>query len=416
MKVLFLNTYDFKGGAGKGAYRHHKGFRNAGLDCTLLVQRKETNDSSVAQYKTGPIARIRSLLRNFDPLPILTYLNRRKTPWSVGWAPNGIASRVAREDPDLVHLHWIGHGYVPISALPEFKKPIVWQLADPWAFTGGCHYPRECLGYRRSCGMCPELGSRKENDLTRWTWNQKKRYWKDLDLTVVAQSRWMRDCAASSSLFSDFRIEVIPAGLDEATFRIADREAARISEGLPTDKKLILAGAVNFKGDPRKGFDHLAQAVNHLAENGWADNAEVIIFGADDRHAEGLGLKTTCFGFVSNERLVRLYNAADVYVSPAREEAFGQTVLEALACGTPGVGFRVGGIPDMIEHTRTGYLAEPFDSKDLADGIAWVIGDEQRWTKLSRQSIERVERNFTMTRVAQRYKELYEDLLERGKP
>ena len=414
VKVLFLNTFDIAGGAGRGAYRHHKGLQNLGVESRMLVQNKNTHDDSIMCSGKGPLHRLRARLRNFDLLPLLLYPTRRWTPWSTGWLKNGIARRVARENADLIHLHWVCHGFVPISAVAQFKQPVVWQLADPWAFTGGCHYPQGCTRYRESCGFCPQLGSKRENDLSRWTWKQKKTHWKAVNLTIVTQSRWMRDLAKESSLFSKSRVETIPAGLDENTFAPLDKIEARTRENLPLDKKIILVGAIHGTRDPRKGFHDLVQALKLLAGEGWNERAILLVFGGKPpAHPPDIPLQTVYAGYVPDDRLIRFYSAADVFVAPSREEAFGQTALESLASGTPCVGFDVGGLRDTILHQRTGYLAQPYSATDLATGIAWILGDDDRRKALSENARKRVLTEFTMASVARRYLNLYEDVLGR---
>jgi len=411
--VLFLNTYDIRGGAGRGAYRHHKALQRVGVESRMLVQHKHTTDESVICAGTGPRERLLALFRNLDLLPLLAYPKFNRVPWAVGWLNNKVARKVEKDSPDIVHLHWVGHGFVPIRALAEFNRPIVWQLADPWAFTGGCHYPQGCLRYRESCGQCPQLASKRENDLSRWTWKQKKRYWEKIDLTIVTQSRWMRDCAKSSSLFRGRRVQIIPAGLDTRIFQPIHRKSAREAENLPLEKKIILSGATHSTRDPRKGFTYLIQALNSLARNGWRHEAEVLVFGArTPKPLPDVGLKTTYLGHVSDERLTRLYSGADVFVAPAREEAFGQTVLEALSCGTPCAAFRVGGIPDMVEHGVNGYLAKPFDPEDLAKAVSWIIEDPDRNRSLSEQARKTVERDFDIEKVARRYTSIYQEVLQ----
>lgn len=116
--------------------------------------------------------------------------------------------------------------------------------------------------------------------------------------------------------------------------------------------------------------------------------------------------------FHSEADLAALYAAADVFVAPSQQDNLPNTVMEALACGTPCVAFDIGGMPDMIEHRRNGYLARPYESDDLAAGIAWVVEDLERWRKLSEHARRKVEREFTIMLQAQRYRALYEELLE----
>ncbi len=428
MKVVLLNETDSIGGAAIGVYRHFKGIQSAGIDIKMLVQRKMKEDDSIIRHNLGAVHRIQNCFENrnvgqvtgylshlpsvLDRLPLRFYPNREPGTWSFGWLDNGVKRSVARLDPDLVNLHWIGYGFVPIKALSEFKRPIVWHLADTWAFTGGCHYPKTCLGYLDKCGRCPQLGSERDNDVTRWIWKMKSKYWRTIDLTIVAQSRWMRDCVKACSLFNNRRIEIIPAGLDETVFRPMDKLEARAVENIPAAGAIILMGAYGGTRDPRKGFHLLVEALKALAKDGWADKAELLIFGGNEPVPAAItGLRTRYLGYVPGDSLIRLYNAADVFVCPSTQENFGQTVLESLSCGTPVVAFDIGGPSDMVRHEQNGYLARPFSTDDLARGIAWVLADKSRRRYLAAQARQKVEEHYTIEKVARSYVNLYKEVL-----
>jgi glycosyltransferase involved in cell wall biosynthesis len=105
------------------------------------------------------------------------------------------------------------------------------------------------------------------------------------------------------------------------------------------------------------------------------------------------------------------YSAADAFVAPSMEENLANTVIEAMACGTPCVAFEIGGMPDIIKHHQNGYLAKPFDTGDLARGIIWIMEDKEHYLQLSAQSRKIVEREFSEEIQAQRFSALYEDII-----
>lgn len=415
MKVVQMSTFDTYGGAARAAYRLHKALVSTGADSRMLVQGKCSDDVTVHKPKRL-LDKLRSRVWELDLLPAAVYPRRKRTPWSLAWLNNDVAGRVEDEAPDLVHLHWIGRGYVSISALPKFRRPIVWTLHDSWPFTGGCHIPDNCLKYRDSCGTCPQLGSSMATDLSRWVWRRKKRHWDSLDITAVAPSTWLADRAKSSSLFRDRRVEVIPHGLDHQIFRPHDPQLARQILGLPLDKRIILHGAVTAVSDPNKGYPMLCEAARKMASNGWASKVEVVVFGSSKpSDPPDLHLETTYLGVLQDDvTLALLYSAADVFVAPSKQESFGQTVLEAMACGTPAVAFGGSGISEMIIHGKTGYLAEPYDADDLAAGISWVLEHDDR-RELSGNARSRVEDSFTSEKAARRYLAMYEEILGKGR-
>jgi glycosyltransferase involved in cell wall biosynthesis len=311
--------------------------------------------------------------------------------------------------PDVVHLHWLGAGSCRIETLAKLRHPLAWTLHDSWPFTGGCHVPGSCGKYRERCGACPVLGSRREGDLSRWTWTRKSRAWRELPLVAVAPSRWLADCARASSLFGDRRVEVIPNGLDTRLFRPVEKAAARSRLGLPQERPLILFGAVNAFSDANKGWSLLEPALKVVAES--RPDALGAIFGADRPPvAPDAGLPLVFLGRLREAALVDAYSAADVFAAPSLQEAFCQTAAEALACGTPVVGFGATGLLDVVEHRRCGYLAQPYEVADLARGILWVLEAGSTSRELSRRAREKAATEFSLERYAASYLSIYREL------
>lgn len=415
MKCLIVNTYDTAGGAARAAYRLHKGLQGIGVQSGMLVQTKFSDDPTVIGPQ-GKVSKGLSKLRpHLEALPLQFYPHRHVTPWGPAWLPGDVGSKIKSLNPDIIHLHWICDGFVPVSSLARFDRPIVWTLHDSWAFTGGCHIPFECTRYKAACGSCPHLGSSKETDLSRGLWNRKARHWKGLNLTVVTPSRWLADCVKDSSLFSDVRVEVIPNGLDLNRYKPVNQQTAREMLNLPGDKKLILFGAMDSLSDRNKGFQFLQTALQHLAEQGWGGKAELIVFGASKPLTPpDLQLKTHYPGILHDDiSLSLLYAAADVFVAPSIQENLSNTVMEALACGTPCVAFDIGGMPDMIIHEYNGYLAKPFEPIDLTSYIIRILSDDNHREKLSCQARTKVERDFEIGKIAGQYLNLYDDILRK---
>lgn len=414
MRILHLSTWDIRGGASRAAYRLHKGLQNLGLHSRMLVQRKECDDDSVIGFGTAR-EKIRGYLRPFvDKLPLRIYTRRHPVPWTVGWLRNEITKRTAHENPDLIHIHWIGEGFVPITALSEFRRPMVWTLHDMWPFTGGCHYASDCLRSQQFCGACPQLSSHRESDLTKWVWKRKKRYWQDIDLKIVTPSQWLAAISLSSSLFAGKSTQVIPNGLDLTVYKPMSRSVARNIINLNPDKKIILMGALTATQDRRKGFSYLMAAIEHLAEAGWNSKAEAVVIGASEpTEPHRMPLKVNFVGTLHDDiSLAVYYAAADVFVAPSLEDNLPNTVMEAMACGTPCVAFNIGGMPDMIEHEKNGRLVKPFSVQELARGIEWVLTQEDGGQRLSENSREKVEREFSIEKVTRRYLSLYEEALQ----
>lgn len=415
MKIVHLSTFDAGGGAARTACRLSRGLTDCGIESGMLVNFKSHDDGGIIGPSSWVQKQYYNLKLHLDVLPIRFTPNKPINSFSPSIIPDRTCSRIARFAPDIVHIHWIGCGLMQIESFCRLSGPIVWTLHDSWAFTGGCYLPGDCTRYRQHCGACPVLGSSHEGDLSRWVLARKKKAWNGINLNIVTPSNWLADCARSSSLFQDTGISVIPNGLNLETYKPVNREKAREYFGLPQDKKLILFGAVNSTSDRNKGFQLLLAAIRLLARTGEGDNIELVVFGAPaPSDPPDFGIKAHYLGQLKeDDDLCRLYAAADVFVAPSYQENLSTTVMEALACGTPAVAFNIGGMPDMIEQRKNGYLATPYEPEDLAQGIVWVLEDKERWNALSNHARIKVENEFDIRLVARRYTALYEKLLAR---
>lgn len=413
MKILHLSTYDL-GGAGRAVSRLHHGLLNADVDSQMLVQKKVGNESSVVVYKLSE--RVRKARMSIEFLPTKFYPRRHQTSFSSQWLPERIESYVSRLKPDIVHLHWINHAFVQIETLAKLDQPLVWTLHDMWPFTGGCHYSKDCKAYQSTCGRCPILKSSKELDLSTWVWQRKHKAWNSLDISIVAPSHWLAECAKSSTLFGKSDITVIPHGLDLHSYQPINKIVARQQLGLSTDKKIILFGALKATADTRKGFPLLIAALQKLSQTVWRDNIELVIFGTSELPKDfRLNFTSHCLGHLDSDvALASAYSAADVMIVPSEQEAFGQTAFEALSCGTPVVAFDVTGLKDIVTHQRDGYLVRPFDIDDLVRGIIWVIEDSDRHRVLCQSARKKAEREFSADLQAKRYASLFETVLAKS--
>ena len=410
MKILIVNTSDITGGAARAAYRLHKSLLAQNIDSQMLVLSKISDDYTVIGAQTK-MQKVMSKLRTpLDEIPTKLYKNKTKELFSPSWFGfKDIVDKINEINPDLVHLHWICGGMIKIEELSKIKAPIVWSLHDMWAFSGGCHYAGECEGYKNSCGSCPQLGSDKENDLSRKIWNRKHNTFQQIpDMTIIGLSRWLETCANESGLFRNKKVINIPNPIDTDRFKPFDTDRSRELWNLPKGKKLVLFGAMNATSDPRKGFNELSEALCKLDDK----NIELVVFGSDEpEHSQSFNFKTHYLGCLSDDMsLVTLYSAVDVMIVPSLQENLSNAIMESLACGLPVVGFDIGGNGDMIEHKINGYLAKPSNVIDLKDGIRWVLS-AQNYNELCLSARKKVMKDFDSSLVARKYLELYADVL-----
>jgi glycosyltransferase involved in cell wall biosynthesis len=411
MKVLVVSTFDISGGAALGAYHLSKSLRSIGIEAEMLVQFKAGDDPVVI----GPqLTRLKEkfnwFLYHLDQLPAKLYWNRTRTEFSPAWLPNRtIIDTINRSDADIVNLHWIASGTMPVEDIARIRKPIVWSLHDMWAFTGGCHYDEGCGRYASSCHTCPVLGSRHRADLSHVVFSRKeKTYAKIPSLTVVGLSRWIADCARNSVVFSGRNVVNIPSLIDTSVFSPMDKTIARDLLSLPHDRKLILFGGDGMVGNPRKGYRELSLALDRIRKR----DLELVVFGSGNVDPSLRNrFPVHYLGHLPDDLSLRVaYSAADVMIMPSLQEVLGWVSAESLACGTPVVTFDIDGPRDIVEHKVNGYLASPASPASLAEGIDWVL-DYPEPAVLSGNSRQTVLNKFESSIVAKRYRDLYTSIL-----
>ena len=410
MKVLHLNTHDTHGGAARAAYRLHRALLAENIDSKMLVQKKTSDDDTVIAPTSKFEKGINLLRPTLDNLPLQQYKNRTQSLFSPAWLPfSQIPKKIAQINPDIVHLHWIAGAMMSVQDIAKIDKPIAWSLHDMWAFTGGEHYDEDQQHYLEKCGNSKVLNSNKDKDLSRKGWERKRKVYAQIeDMTIVGLSDWIHQAAKSSSLLEDKNNIKLANPINTNTFAPFDKVEARRLLNLPLDKKLILFGAMNATSDPRKGFNYLFEAL----KNPMLESTELVIFGSS-QPATPLGFKQPVhyLGQLHDDVSLRvLYSAADVMVVPSLQENLSNAIMESLACSTPVVAFDIGGNSDMVENKKNGYLAQPFDTEDLANGIAWVL-NAANYQQLCDNARDKILTHFDSQIVAKRYIALYKEIL-----
>jgi len=415
MKILQVSNAAQLGGAGIAAYRLHRGLKRLGEESMMLVNHQRNKEHSII----GTIGSFDKIMAKVTPL--LDRIPGRFSSIdmdrvSASWVPDRLINRIKKISPDILNLHWVNDGFMSIETLAKFEQPIVWTLHDMWAFSGGEHYVGDSIRYKEGYSKDNRPSGENKLDVHRWIWAKKKKSWSKLakKIVIAAPSEWMARCANESALFKNFRVEVLPNGVDHERFHPVGRRIARSVLGLPQDKKLLLFGAGSATSDKRKGYHLLVEAISKLETQVAATDYELIVFGASSGEGK-FSMKTHYLGMLADEiSLALVYAAADVFVAPSLEDNLPNTVLESLACGTPVVAFNTGGMPDMISHKTNGYLASAFDVDDLAKGMLWVLEDNKCWDNLSAAARDKVLKSFTLERSATRYLSLYKELLGRS--
>ena len=413
MRILHVVAGNLLGGAARGALWLHKALLDLEVDSSLLVQSSPACGKNVIAAsnikKMKPKIKLSSKL-NLELVRL--YRNRDKVTFSTGFFGVDITKLDEYKKADIIHFHWINNGFISIDLFSKIDKPIVWTFRDMWPFTGGCHYDNNCGKYANGCGNCPILKSNSHLDLSMLTFRRKKKHFRD-NIYPVTISGWLRDEASKSPLFKDKDIKVIHNGIDTSTFRPVDKTTAREILDLPLNKRIVLFGAINSQNDQRKGFKEIKEALNIIDK----DNNDEYFFAIFGNHSDNddfnfKNIKSKSFGYINNDTMLKLlYSAADVFVSPSLQEAFGKTITEAMACRTPVVAFDHSGPRDIITHQEDGYLAKPFSSEDLANGINWVLSNKEMNT-LNYNAQEKVKSKFDIDLISEKYREFYQKIIK----
>jgi len=427
MKIVQISTYDVRGGAAIAANRLHKGLRQIGQDCQMLVKHKNSNENSVHSVVSS-VGDEKSDDKFFLDVAIQEhYINSQRTDisntiFSLPYPGYDLSNLPLVREADILNLHWVAQYQSPltIQRLAALNKPMVWTLHDQWAFTGGCHYGAGCRKYEKNCVRCPQLGH-DEFELTAAVLKDKAEVLKNVNLTIVTPSRWMATCSMASRLFKGFRTEVIPNSLETDVFRPVPKKKAKHHIGLDPDVITLLFGSEDGN-EKRKGFKKLIAGIRHcLVDSRFqslvADNKiRLICFGHRNHEIESLGIPVMPLGYLdADEKISAAYNSADIFMLPSLEDNLPNTVLEAMGCGTPVVAFDVGGVSDMVENGVMGQLVPLGDTEQMGQAILSLIFDKDKRDAMRKECCLRIEGEYALHIQAQRYLELYEELFNKDK-
>lgn len=414
MRILLLSTYDGWGGPAIATVRLLDALTNYGIKAKALVRKKSVDKITVVGLE-------KNWLYVWDFVwerTVIWLANRfsKNNIYALDIANTGIdiTSLPEFKQADVIHLHWVNQGMLSlknIRKIMESGKKIVWTMHDMWPATGICHYTNGCDNYHTECRNCSFLtGGGNKRDLSYRTFQKKMKIYKDSSITFVSCSQWLAEKAGKSALMDGHEVTCIPNPINTNLFRPRNKKQAREKYGLPQDKKLILFSAVKIT-DQRKGFDYLIQSCKLLAHKHpeTVENTEIVILGkrSEQLNEQLAPFKVHTLGFIGKEQdLVDVYNAVDLYVTPSLQDNLPNTIMEAMACGIPCVGFNVGGIPEMIDHIHNGYVAQYKSSEDFANGIYWIL-TESDYPTLAEQAHRKVITSYSESTIARKYLDVY---------
>ena len=417
MRILIVNTSEKNGGAAVAANRLMEALNSNGEDAKMLVRDKQTDDKRVVALRRSRLHWWRFLWERWCIFLHLHLSRQRLFELDIANTGTDITTLPEFKAADIIHLSWINQAMLSLADIKKIVnsgKPVVWTMHDIWPATAICHYARGCKQFHTACHHCPLLprGGRN-NDLSARVWRKKVAILQDKSILFVACSKWLEGQAKQSALLKNQIVTSIPNPIDTRIFCKQDKKQARRAFGLPENKQLILFVSQRVT-DERKGVNYFIEALQQFVTEHPAmkQNTGVVILGGHSAEvAARLPIPAYALGYVSDaEKIASVYNSADLFVLPSLEDNLPNTIMEAMACGIPCVGYRVGGIPEEIDHLKNGYVAAYKDVNDLARGIYWVL-NEAEYDVLSTQAIEKVISCYSQKAVSLRYIEVYNQAL-----
>jgi len=413
LKVINISYSDAAGGAAIGAMRFHKMLLKGGINSKLFVVDKITDEEGVFELPNRKYRRIlsSSLTR------LLTKYSDPNNPIarSHNLVPMGLTKFINNLDADIIQFHWMGANTISIFEMAAIKKPVFWKLPDMWPFCGMTHYnlPNQPDRYKKKYTKKNKFFLNKAYDTDRLVWMIKYLTWRKFKPYFIGPSKWITNCVNSSYLFNKSEARHILNPLDINQFKLLDKNKCRDKYGVNKNQKVIMLSALNVLNDKRKGVHHLINALNDRDVLNQTDNIICIIVGAKNNDNQVINDIPVRYIETTNNplKLAEYLNIADVFVLPAEMDNLPNVIKEATACGVMCVGFNIGGMPDMIEHLETGYLAKPFDSHDLAKGIDWCINNasKDKSQKIRKMAVCKHSEEIVFDKV----KKYYLDILKR---
>lgn len=420
MKILFVNTSDNSGGAAIAASRLMVALKDSGIEVEMLVLHKDSSNPDIIKIGGKWETSFKFIWERF--VIWLNNLFSKKNLFTVSIANTGfnITETSQFKEADIIHLHWINQGLLSISGIKEIfssGKPIVWTMHDMWECTSICHHAYSCDAFKTICRNCPMLRFPHSKDLSYHVFKKKETLFRNVPINIVSVSKWLAGLAKSSALIKDKHIEVIPNTLSLDDFTIFDKQESRQTLNLPKEKFIILFGAARID-DPIKGFDILIKAIQHLISQKHFTKDELLLvtFGIikhPDSVIPQIPIEHINMGWVTDKTILsKLYSAANVTVSTSKYETFGQTLIEAQACGCIPISFGNSGQADIITHKVNGYLAKYLSFESIADGIVWGITEGE--SSIKREDLRNeVLRKYSGKTVAAQYITLYKKLIKK---
>ena len=438
IRIINISTDDFSGGAEKIASTLFRILREKGHDARLLVGYKNTVDPEIIAIPrffhyglwdaicekidrkmhllVGKHPYAKYLHQGIEWIAYPVHLHQRaKGHEDFEYPGTNQVLALSPQRPEIIHTHNLHGGYFDLRALPwlSHQAPTVLTLHDAWLLSGHCAHSFTCERWKTGCGNCPDLSIYPAilRDATAYNWQRKAEIYKNSRLYIVTPSQWLMDKVNQSMLKTGIIAQkVIPNGVDQSVFHPADQHVARNSLNLPHSVKILLFTANGIRKNIWKDYHSLQSTLTQISATG----IPVLCIALGEKaHSEHIG--NVEIRFVPYQRdphiVARYFQAADIYVHPARAEVWGLTITEALSCGIPIVASDVGGIPEQIHEGKTGFLVPVGNAAEMAEKILLLMKNEELRQQMGQQAIKDAVQRFGLERMTADYLALYQRII-----
>ena len=411
-KILTIGSTERTGGAAGVSWDIAEKLRSEDYWVRHMVGYKTSNNKYVYQFKQPKILQT---LDKITKINVVSFFRELRSYIFANDIDFGVTNELLQhpwyKEADVIHLHNLHGDFLNLKTLIEVSKnkSVIWTLHDMWPFTGHCTHSFSCNRWQKGCGSCPNLKTYRPQawDNTANIFNKKKIIYQKSKLNIVAPSQWLYK-KLNKSIFKNQSKHLIYNGIDTHIFKIVSAKKAKQKLKLPINKKTILFVAHGGKSNVFKGGEYLDFLVKMYKSN------PDILFVCIGEERKNLPQETNIIYLphIKDQKKLSLYfSAADIFLFTSQAENCPLVVLEALSAGVPILSFPIGGIPEIIEHKKNGYLSKINDKTDLQKGVNYLLNmKDEEVDLMKKNNRKKALKYFSTEKMVDSYKKIYEQI------
>ncbi|MFZ5910093.1 MAG: glycosyltransferase [Chloroflexota bacterium] len=435
-RILQISPNQISGGASYVALALHESYRSRGYQSYIAVGRKDFNDDNVfvIPNEKYPSFWTRFWLRAQGHLLANHHSVSAKIAGDLSRMKRSIQMELGVENfdfpgtyhvfdlplerPDIVQAHNLHLDYFDLRTLPWLsrQRPFIISMHDAWLLSGHCAHSFNCERWRTGCGHCPDLQvyPAMKRDATAYNWRRKKHIYAKSRLYIITPCQWLMQKVEQSMLYLGvIGTRLIPYGVDLTIFRPWNKSEVRASLNIPQNKPVVLLKA---QYQSKKNFwldSPLAQAVvESILAQSYRLPVTILALGAQKPNEHFGQSEIRYIPYLKDHHaLSQYYQAADVFIHPARADTFPLTVLEALACGTPVVATQVGGIREQIINGMNGFLTPAGDAEAMSERVLRLLNDPELGSRMGQNAAIDARQRFDHERYVNDHLDWYQEIM-----